>query len=88
MEQIYDKTGKEVKEGDTIQIVNSRGAWNQKAKVYLRENGELGYKLLTGSEKGKVGTLDMWQSAIWRANDTPENWIKILKKEVSIPPQA
>jgi hypothetical protein len=80
METIYDKTGKEVKVGDTIQISNSRNSYNQKAIVFLRDDGELGYKLLTGSEKGKIGTLDMWQSAIWRANDTPENWIKIIKK--------
>ena len=86
MKKVFDKKGREIKVGDIILISNSRGCYNQKAKVEIRNDeitnnkDVLGYTLLTGHEKGKKGHLTTWTDAIWRANDIPENFLEVIKK--------
>ena len=85
MNKIFDKKGREIKVGDIILISNSRGCYNQKAKVeiindeFTNNCDELGYRLLTGHEKGKKGHLSTWTEAIWTANDTPENFLEVVE---------
>lgn len=87
MNKVFDKKGREIKVGDIILISNSRGCYNQKAKVIIRNdkitNGcdVLGYELLTGHEKGKFGLLTTWIEAIWRATDKPENFLEVIESE-------
>ena len=86
MNKIFDKKGREIKEGNIILISNSRGCYNQKAKVeiindkFTDNKNILGYRLLTGHEKGKKGHLITWNDAIWTANDTPENFLEVVKE--------
>lgn len=86
MIKINDKKGKEIKEGDIILISNSRGCYNQKVRVeiindeFTEHKDVLGYRLLTGHEKGKKGLLTTWNDAIWTANDTPENFLEVISQ--------
>lgn len=87
MRKVFDKNNKEIKVGDLILISNSRGCCNKKGKVeivnteYTGNHDVLGYRLLSGHEKGKRGTLSMWERAIWKANDTPENFLEVIHNE-------
>ncbi len=81
MKKVFDKKGKEIKVGDIVLISNSRGCYNKKVKVeiindeFTNNKDVLGYRT-----KGKKGHLTTWIDAIWRANDTPENFLEVIEK--------